>query len=118
MKRRWSFDDCIFDAMCKWALTDVLGTDGWIRVWDLANIYNAVSMDKDSLERSFFRMDPMNEVEVETGARLKSITKSKQEKGQATDQNIWFVQVTIYCVTQNVLDISHRTYVSKIFWVT
>lgn len=70
-----------------------LGSDGWIRVWDLSNICNASqSMEPDVLDNSFFRMDPMNEVEVESGANLTSIAKSKQ----GGEQNIWFLQVNIH----------------------
>ena len=64
-----------------------LGSDGWICVWDLANIFNAKPSEDGS---RLFRMDPMNEVEVDTGADLKSIAKSKQQVG---DQNLWFIQV-------------------------
>jgi hypothetical protein len=41
-------------------------------------------------ERPVFRIDPMNEVEVDTGASLMSIVKSKET---SDDQNNWFIQV-------------------------
>ena len=70
-------------------MLSLLGSDGWIRVWDLENIYNAKSTETNELDNAFFRADPMNEVEVEPGADLKSIVKSKQ----SGEQNIWFIQV-------------------------
>ncbi len=39
----------------------------------------------------YTRIDPMNEVEVEAGAKLTTIAKSKQADGG--DQNIWYIQV-------------------------
>ena len=65
-----------------------VGADGWIRVWDLANVN--VGNDVDEADNAFFRVDPMNEVEVEAGAVLVAIAKSKQ----AGEQNIWFIQVS------------------------
>ncbi len=67
----------------------VIGSDGCIRVWDLWSLFHAEPSDRDELDSAFYRMDPMNEVEVEAGAILTSITRSRQ-KG---DQNIWFIQV-------------------------
>ena len=49
-----------------------VGCDGWIRVWDLESICNARAADSDS-DRAIFHLDPMNEIEVEPGAELKSI---------------------------------------------
>ena len=64
------------------------GCDGWIRVWDLESICNAKAAETDS-EKALFHLDPMNEIEVEAGAELKSIAKSKIE---AEDNNDWFIQ--------------------------
>ena len=48
------------------------------------------SGDEDGNEKGIFRLDPMNEVQVEVGANLKSIVKSKKV---AEDHNDWFIQV-------------------------
>ena len=69
-------------------LSILSGCDGWIRVWDLESICNAKAAETDS-EKALFHLDPMNEIEVEAGAELKSIAKSKIE---AEDNNDWFIQ--------------------------
>ena len=66
-----------------------IGSDGWIRVWDLESIFNAKAVDTEESEKGIFRLDPMNEVLVELGAILKSIVKSKK---QTEDHNDWFIQ--------------------------
>ena len=65
-----------------------IGCDGWIRVWDLESISNARATGSES-DKSIFHLDPMNEVEVEPGADLKSIAKSKV---LAEDNNDWYIQ--------------------------
>ena len=65
-----------------------IGCDGWIRVWDLESISNARATGSES-DKSIFHLDPMNEVEVEPGADLKSIAKSKI---LAEDNNDWYIQ--------------------------
>ena len=65
-----------------------IGRDGWIRVWDLESICNARATDAEA-EKAVFHLDPMNEVEVEPGAVLMSIAKSKLI---AEDNNDWFIQ--------------------------
>ena len=67
-----------------------LGCDGWIRVWDLESIFNAKATDTEDVDKTIFRLDPMNEVQVEVGAVLKSIVRSKR---QLEDHNDWFLQV-------------------------
>ena len=66
------------------------GCDGWIRVWDLESIYNAKAIDTEDVDKTLFRLDPMNEVHVEVGALLKSIVRSKR---RLEDHNDWFLQV-------------------------
>ncbi len=84
-----------------------IGCDGWIKVWDLESICNARAIDAESEKAIYkvsmkqetcvavckmvflFQLDPMNEVEVEPGAVLKSIAKSKIT---AEDNNDWFIQ--------------------------
>jgi hypothetical protein len=65
-----------------------IGCDGWIRVWDLESICNARSVDSEA-DKAIFHLDPMNEVEVEPGAVLKCIAKSKIA---SEDHNDWFIQ--------------------------
>ena len=74
----------------------ILGESPWrpnlklfiIRVWDLESISNARATGSES-DKSIFHLDPMNEVEVEPGADLKSIAKSKIV---AEDNNDWYIQ--------------------------
>ena len=72
----------------------LVGCDGWIRVWDLESIFNAKAIDTEEVDKSLFRLDPMNEVQVEIGSILKSIVRSKR---QTEDHNDWFLQVQIQC---------------------
>ena len=80
--------DTIFTQKKNPFLCILSGCDGWIRVWDLESICNAKAAETDS-EKALFHLDPMNEIEVEAGAELKSIAKSKIE---AEDNNDWFIQ--------------------------
>ena len=69
------------------------GCDGWIRVWDLESIFNAKAIDTEDVDKTLFCLDPMNEVQVEVGAILKSIVRSKR---QMEDHNDWYLQVKIW----------------------
>ncbi len=74
----------------------ISGSDGWIRVWDLHKIYNAEPGAVLNGERPVFRIDPMNEVEVEAEADLVTIVRSSSGVGGGAaddDQaNYWFLQ--------------------------
>ena len=59
-------------------------------MWDLESIFNAKATDTEDVDKTIFRLDPMNEVQVEVGAVLKSIVRSKR---QLEDHNDWFLQV-------------------------
>ena len=56
----------------------------------MESIFNAKAVDIEDVDKSVFRLDPMNEVQVEVGAILKSIVKSKRT---TEDHNEWFLQV-------------------------
>ena len=60
-------------------------------MWDLESIFNAKAIDTEDVDKTIFRLDPMNEVQVEVGAVLKSIVRSKR---QLEDHNDWFLQVS------------------------
>ena len=71
-----------------------IGSDGWVRMWDLTKILSAKpTVEEAAAERPIFRLDPMNQVEVESGAELKSIVRSKERS--SADQNIWFIQGSV-----------------------
>ena len=85
-----------------------LGCDGWIRVWDLESIFNAKAVDTEDVDKTLFRLDPMNEVQVEVGAILKSIVRSKRKM---EDHNDWFLQVTLHMLKR-----SQHLLVSFLIW--
>ncbi len=76
-------------------------------MWDLGTLFGASLPDEaeeDDLGQLYFRMDPMNEVEVEAGAKLTAIVKGKTQPGggggaaaaaaaAGGEQNIWYIQV-------------------------
>ncbi len=75
-------------------------------MWDLGTLFGASLPDEaeeDDLGQLYFRMDPMNEVEVEAGARLTAIVKGKTLPGgggggaaaAGGEQNIWYIQVRL-----------------------
>ena len=66
-----------------------IGCDGWIRVWDLESIEQAIPIDSET-EDGYFLLDPMNEINVSPDAVLRSITKSKEL--MQDDENFWFLQ--------------------------
>lgn len=64
-----------------------------IRVWDLGSIYDSdmeLDIGDSCCNPGQFHVDPMYEIEVESGANLQSIVKGKFPN---EDQNHWFVQV-------------------------
>ncbi|XP_048254045.1 cilia- and flagella-associated protein 44-like isoform X2 [Haliotis rufescens] len=62
-----------------------IGVDGFIRMWDFESIDTADSTDDTAL----FEMEPMNELQVNPDAQLRSIVKSVDDENQPT---IWYSQ--------------------------
>ena len=65
---------------------------------------NEIGLDDATLDlektQQLFKIDPMNEIEVEGGTVLLSIVRSRtcsvnpESSGDSSGKNIWFIQVT------------------------
>ncbi|XP_046572732.1 cilia- and flagella-associated protein 44-like isoform X2 [Haliotis rubra] len=62
-----------------------IGVDGFIRMWDFESIDTADSTD----DTARFEMEPMNELQVNPDAQLRSIVKSVDDENEPT---IWYSQ--------------------------
>ena len=52
------------------SLLYLLGSDGWVRMWDLTKILSAKpTVEEAASERPIFHLDPMNEVSMIKSSR-------------------------------------------------
>lgn len=61
-------------------------------IWDLDTIAKAEAMNLET-RKGVFLIDPMNEVEVEANANLRSIVKSRAKRDGKSDASFWMLQV-------------------------